>query len=184
MEFTASSKAAAATAAGILIVGFAVIIRSASNDDVAGSIGGACLVMAGLTAVILVLVRHWIRNTAEERRILGAAQREAQAERSRYFAAQAALENEMGRLNRDMAAERHRIATTLVAERAQMNREFKERHAVSVAEAFRTGVEMERAGMLKPDQPVVPANLIEFPRQHPDRQEERARSREHGVVGP
>jgi hypothetical protein len=151
----------------------------------AGSIGGACLVMVGLTLIILVCVRRWIVNTREAERLLAAAQRQAQEERTQYIAAKAALENEHGRLNRDMAAERARIRATLVAERAKMRAEFEEERATLASEAFRTGVEMERAGMLKPDRQPA-GNLIKFPKQvpQPDPAPARERSREHGVVGP
>lgn len=181
MEFTANSKMAAAGATAVLIAGFAVIVRSTRYGSVAGSIGGACLILCALTIVSLVLIKYWVCNTTEERRILGAATRAAQDERTRYIAAQAALENEQGRLNRDMAAERARIAGQLIAERTKMARDFEEQRAILAAESFRTGVEMERAGMLRPEAP-QPANLIQFPRDLP--QPERARSREHGVVGP
>lgn len=189
MEFTARTKAAIATAVGILAGGFAVIIRSASGDNVAGSIGGACLVMVGLSLVILIFVRRWVTDTSEERRILGAAQREAQAERTRYVAAQAALENEIGRLTRDMAAERARVAATLKAERAALKAEFEETRAQELSEAFQTGAEMERAGMLKRPQSAG-GSVLRFPkgqRGAPAQERgrpERERSREHGVAGP
>jgi hypothetical protein len=184
MDLTARTKAAVATAVGILITGFAIIIRSAEDDNVAGSIGGACLVMVGLSLTILIFVRSWVSNTSDERRILGAAQREAQAERSRYFAAKAALEGEHGRLLRDMAAERAGIAATLKAERAKMAAEFKENRAKELTEAFQTGVEMERAGMLK-RKPAPRGNLLTFPKKQPGiPEQERSRAREHGVVGP
>ncbi|MFI2761327.1 hypothetical protein ACH5A3_21035 [Streptomyces echinatus] len=170
-------------AAVLLTSGFAAIIRSSSNDNVAGSIGGACLVMVALTITICVLVRHWIVNTNTERAILAAAQREAQAERARYFAAQAALENEQGRLNRDMAAERARIARSLIAQEAKLRTKFEEERAELAAEAFRTGAEMERAGMLKPGAEKARGVLIRFPR-HPEHAAETERSREHGNVGP
>lgn len=186
MEFTASSKTATTIAAGILLAGFAVILRSASGDNVAGALGGACLVMVGLSLLILVFVRHWVVNTNEERRILAAAQRQAQESRTKYIAAQAALENEQGRLNRDMAAERAAIRATLVVERKKLRADFEEQRAQCMAEAFRTGAEMERAGMLKPGHPEPPANLIQFPKQQPAQAPtpQRDRSREHGVVGP
>jgi hypothetical protein len=183
MEFTAGSKTAITTAVGILLAGFAVIIRSASRDNVAGSIGGACIVMVGVSLVILLFVRYWVVNTSEERRVLAAAQRQAQEERTQYIAAKAALENEHGRLNRDMAAERARIRAALKVEQAKMRAEFDEERATLAAEAFRTGVEMERAGMLKPDRQPA-GNLIKFPKQVPQPAPARERSREHGVVGP
>lgn len=185
MGLTASSKAAVATAAGILISGFAVIIRSASAHNAAGSIGGACLVMTGLSLVILILVRFWICNTNEERRMLAAAQREAQSERSRYFAAQAAHTNELGRNRREMAAERARLTATLKAERAKMQAEFDNTRAKELSEAFQTGAEMERAGVFKKRQQPPRGNLLKFPKKQPSAPEaERERSREHGVVGP
>ena len=181
MDLTARIKAAVATAVGILTAGFAVIIRSASDDNVAGSIGGACLVMVGLTLAILIFVRRWVSDTSDERQALGQAQRDAQDERSRYIALKAALEGEHGRLLRDMAAERAGIAATLKAERAKMAAEFRETRATELSEAFQTGVEMERAGMLK-RRPPQRGNLLKFPeRQELPTQE---RSREHGVVGP
>ncbi|MFD8254667.1 hypothetical protein [Streptomyces werraensis] len=182
MELSTRTKTTTAVAAGILLAGFAVILASAPHDNLAGAIGGACLVMVGLSLTILTFVCHWVSNTAEERRILGAAQREAQAERSRYFAAQAALENERGRLLRDLAAERASIAATLAAERAAMAAEFQETRATELSEAFQTGVEMERTGMLQRRQPQR-GNLLKFPGRQPSAPA-RTQEREHGVVGP
>lgn len=185
MGLTANSKMGVAAAVGILIVGFAVIIRSTMQDHVAGSIAGACLVMSGLTITVLVLCRHWIMDTRDERRVLAAAQRQADGERTRYIAVQAAFENEQVRLKRDMAAERARMAATLAAERKAMAAEFAETRATEMSDAFRAGAEMERAGMLKPARATTPGNLIQFPGQgQPAREPQRERSREHGVVGP
>ncbi|MFD5002160.1 hypothetical protein ACFWMV_04560 [Streptomyces mutabilis] len=183
MDLTARSKAAVAIAVGILIAGFAVIIRSASDQNAAGSIGGACLVMVALSLVILVLVRAWVCNTNEERRILAAAQREAQSERTRYLAGQAAQINELGRNRREMAAERARLAATLQAERAAMKAEFENTRAKELSEAFQTGAEMERAGVFKKRQPAERGNLLKFPKRQAEAPEQE-RSREHGVVGP
>ncbi|MFH9414012.1 hypothetical protein [Streptomyces rochei] len=185
MDLTARSKAAVAIAVGILLAGFAVIIRSASAQNAAGSIGGACLVMVALSLVILVLVRAWVCNTNEERRILAAAQREAQSERTRYIAAQAGLTNESTRLNREAIAERARLTAMLKAERAKMQAEFENTRAKELSEAFQTGAEMERAGVFKKRQQPPRGNLLTFPKKQPAAPEaERERSREHGVVGP
>ncbi|NUS79132.1 MAG: hypothetical protein HOV70_23435 [Streptomyces sp.] len=183
MELTARTKAAVATAVGILISGFAVIIQSTMRDNVAGSIGGACLVMVGLTLAILIFVRRWVCDTRDERRILAATQREAQAERTRYIAAQAAITNELGRNNVEMAAERARIATTLKVERDAMQADFDNTRAKELAEAFQTGAEMERAGVFKRRQQPPRGNLLTFPKKQPA-PPEAERSREHGVVGP
>jgi len=179
---TARNKIVAATAAGILTAGFAVVIRSAALHNPAGSIGGACLIMTGLTLMILIFVRRWVCETSAERRALAQAQRDAQDERSRYIALKAALEGEHGRLVRDVAAERAGIAATLRADRAKLEAEFRENRATELSEAFRTGVEMERAGMLKRRQPQR-GNLLTFPGRQPETQMPE-RSREHGVAGP
>jgi hypothetical protein len=156
-----------------------------SRNDVPRSLGGTCLIVTAVTLIAMLLTHRWIVDTREERRSLALAQQEAEAERRKYFALQAALESEMGRLTRDMNADRHRIATTLVTEREKMHADFEERRLQVTTEAFRTGVQMERAGMLRPDEPVMPANLIRFPGQgQPSQSEQHARSREHGVVGP
>ncbi|MGY5048230.1 hypothetical protein ACWDE0_21760 [Streptomyces sp. 900105755] len=187
MGLTVSSKSAIGTAAGVVLAGFAVIVQSIPHDRVAGSIAGACLVMLGLAGLILAFGRHWIVNTSEERRLLAVSQRQADDRRTMYIAAQAALENEQGRLNRDVAAERARNAATLKAERERMRREFEASRAQEIADAFRTGAEMERAGLLKPGK--TPAgNLIRFPKQEhqaaPERATGRERARERGVIGP
>ncbi|MFJ8145982.1 hypothetical protein ACIQ6R_13010 [Streptomyces sp. NPDC096048] len=183
MGLTANSKAAVATAAGILISGFAVIIRSASAHNAAGSIGGACLVMVGLTLAILIFVRRWVCDTRDERRILAATQREAQAERTRMIAAQAAQMNEMGRLRQERAAERARNRAILKAEREKLQAEFANTRAKELSEAFQTGAEMERAGVFKKRQQPVRGNLLTFPKKQPAAPEAE-RSREHGVGGP
>ncbi|MFE2353411.1 hypothetical protein [Streptomyces parvulus] len=162
-----------------------MIIHSTARDNVAGSIGGACLVMVGLTLAILIFVRRWVCDTRDERRILAATQREAQAERTRYIAAQAGLTNESTRLNREIAAERTRILTTLKVEREAMAADFDNTRAKELAEAFQTGAEMERAGVFKHRQQPPRGNLLTFPKKQPAAPEpERERSREHGVVGP
>lgn len=181
MDLTAGTKATAATAAVVITAGLSAILYGVIRSDLARALGGACLTTPALVLLALVAIRAWVMNTNEERRQLAASTREAQAERSRYFAAQAALENEQARLNRDMASDRARAAATLAAERKSMEAYFDEKRAKLVTDAFTTGVQMERAGTLKPKKPET-GNLIQFPQQ--ERAAERERSREHGVVGP
>ncbi|MFE3031509.1 hypothetical protein ACFXKY_07660 [Streptomyces canus] len=181
MSFTASSKMATAEAIGVLIAGFTVIAYSARNNHTAGTIAGACLVLCALTLMSLVRIKEWVTNTSQERRTLSDATRAADEERNRYVAAKAALEIETSRRQRDMAAERASIEARLAAERTKMRQEFEKERATLAADAFRTGVEMERAGMLKPGAPHV-GNLIQFPKDLPTQQRER--SREHGASHP
>ena len=167
-----------------MLAGFALTARGVLRSDLDNAVGGTCLTLVAVTTIALACVRRWIVDTREERRILAAAQREAERERSRYFAAQAALENEQGRLNRDMAAERQRIAAQLVKEREAMRIEFEEKRADLIAETMEATVRMFHAGKFAPETAAT-GQLIHFPKQDPAAQAtERARSREHGVVGP
>ncbi|WP_158694390.1 hypothetical protein [Streptomyces canus] len=181
MRSTANSRTATAQATGVLIAGIASTAYSAYHNHLAGSITGACLVISALTWVSLIRIKQWVTNTSNERRTLAEATRAADEERNRYVAAQAAAEIEHSRRQQDLAAERASIEARLTAERAKMRRDFEDERAQIMRDAFRTGVEMERAGMLKPDAPQI-GNLIQFPKDLPTQQRER--SREHGVVGP
>jgi len=181
MDVTAGTKTTAGLAALVMTAGLSVILYGVVFNDLARALGGACLTMPALLLIALVAIRTWITSTAEERRVLAASTREAQAEQNRYFALRAALESEQSRLTQSMAADRARAAAALAVERKAMEAYFDEKRAKLVTDAFTTGVQMERAGMLNPKKP-VPGNLIPFPQQ--ERAAERERSREHGVVGP
>lgn len=161
--------------------GLTVVVYGTLRDDLARALGGTCLTLAALTAIALILIRRWIVDTSDERRILAAAQREAERERARYFAAQAALENEQGRLARDRAAERYADAAKLKAERDAMAADFEDRRGTLIAETMEATIRMIRGNKLNPPKPIE-GNLIPFPHQQAARAPER--SREHGVVGP
>lgn len=160
-----------------------VSAHGAFTDDTPRSIGGVVLTITALTLIVLFFVRVWVVNTDTEREQLAQARHDAEAERRRHFAMQAALEGEMTRLTRDMREERARLAKTLLIEREALAAEFEKNRLQIATQAFQAGVEMERAGLLEPDAPTPqPANLIQFPEQ--SRAPERERSREHGSVGP
>lgn len=181
MDLTGGTRVTAGAAGAAMAAGLAVILYGTLRDDLARALGGTCLTLTALTVLALALIRRWVVDTRDERRILAAAQREAVAERSRYFAAQAALEIEQGRLNRDMAAERAGLAARLKAERDAIAADFEERRATLIAETMEATLLMVRNDKLAP-QPS--AKLIRFPHQQAEQQPERERSREHGVVGP
>jgi hypothetical protein len=160
-----------------------VSAHGAFTDDMPRSIGGVVLTITALTLIVLFFVRVWVVNTDRERERLDRARHDADAEQRRFFAMQAAQESEMTRLTRDMREERAKFAMTMLAEREALATEFEKNRLQIATQAFQTGVEMERAGLLKPDEPTPPpANLIQFPDQ--SRAPERERSREHGSVGP
>jgi hypothetical protein len=173
--------AAAATAA--LLAGPAAILYGIARDEQPSSTGGLGLTVIGLTILILIVIRKWVTDTLTERLALGAAQREAQTQRDRYVAAQAALENEQGRLRQDLNAEHLALAARLEVERAAIERDFEEQRAALIAETVEATFLMIHSGKCAPTRNGT-GNLIQFPQQHPQHQAERTRSREHGVVGP
>lgn len=181
MDLTAGTRTTAVTSAVVLTTGLTAILYGVARGDLTRSLGGACLAMTALTALTLIAIRRWVTDTSQERKTLAAATREAHAERNRYFAAQAALENEQGRLNQDMATARARIAASLITEREAMRREFDEERAKLVCEAMETAVRMMRA-----KKPAARGDVIPFPAQQQDCSPvpERERSRGHNVAGP
>ncbi|MFI1728245.1 hypothetical protein ACH40E_03190 [Streptomyces acidicola] len=184
MDLTAGKKATAVSAAVVMVAGLSVILYGVIYNDLARSLGGACLTMTALTLIALVAIRKWITDTSEERRVLAAAVRDTQAERTRYIAAQAALENEQGRLARDVAAERAGLAAKLIAEREAMATEFEEKRNQLVSEAMNTGVAMFLSSRREHTKAPVRGDVIQFPNQQGEPEPERVRSRGHGVVGP
>lgn len=161
--------------------GLATVVHGIIRSDPAHSMGGGFLILAGLATLALVAIYHWVTDTRDERRALAATQREAQGRKDTYLAAKAALENEQGRLNRDMAAERAALDARLKAEREAIAADFEERRAVLIAETMEATLLMVQNNKLAP-QPS--AKLIQFPHQQAEQQPERTRSRERGVVGP
>lgn len=181
MELTNGTKVMAGTATAAMGGGLAVVLYGTFRNNLAHAVGGTCVTLVALTAIALILIRRWIVDTSEERRLLAASQREAQGQKSTYIAAQAALEVEQGRLTRDRALQLRADAARLKTERAALAAEFEEKRGDLISETMEATALMMRGGKLTPASPAQ-STIIQFPRQHP--QAERERSREHGVVGP
>lgn len=183
MDLTGGTRATAVAAAGLTLLGLTLIVHGIRRDHLPYSLGGVAVTMIALTVVILAVIHRWITDTTTERTILAASQREAQAERARYYGAQAALTNEMGRLTRDMAAEKAGLTARLAVERMTMHKEFEERRATLIAETMEATFRMVLNGKLAPDQPSG-GTLIPFPFQPEQQQAQQDRARGHGVVAP
>ncbi|MFK0018264.1 hypothetical protein [Streptomyces sp. NPDC090798] len=185
MDVTAGTRATAISAAVVMAAGLTIILYGVVRNDLARSLGGACLTMTSLTLIALVAIKRWVTDTSEDRRLLAASIREAQAEKSRYFAAKAALENEQGRLTRDAAIDRRRAAVAAMAEREALHQQFEEKRAQLVCETFEMAFEMARQ---VPDEHARADDkrdvVIQFPVQQQEQAPARARSRGHNVVGP
>ncbi|MEV6504871.1 hypothetical protein AB0M61_01960 [Streptomyces sp. NPDC051642] len=181
MDLTGGTRNTAAGGATATLGGLAAVVHGIIRNDPAHSVGGGFLALAGLAVLALVAIYRWVTDTRDERRALAATQREAQGRKDTYLAAQAALENEQGRLNRDVAAERAALDARLKMEREAMAAEFEERRAALIAETMEATLLMVQGDKLAP-QPS--GKVIRFPDQQAERQPERERSRGRGVVGP
>lgn len=181
MNLTGDTRATATAAALVMLGGLTAIVYGLAYDDLPRAICGLTLTVVALTAIGLLIIRRWVTDTSDARRAYAEAQQRTEALKDSYIAAQAALENERGRLAQDVTAERAQLDARLKAERAAMAAEFEERRGNLIAETMEATVRMYRNGQFAPDAATV-GKLIRFPEQQPQR--ERARSREHGVVGP
>lgn len=178
MTHASGVRSTVVTASTTLLLGLVLTAYGVIRGQQAHCLAGVVIAMVALTGIILLAVHHWIRDTSTERTALAAAQRETQAERARYIAAQAALTNEQGRLQRDLATERAADAERRKQERAALEAEFEERRASLIEETMEITILMIRDGKLAPDTSRSGATLIRFPPQ------QAARSREHGEVAP
>ena len=178
MSRESNARITTATTAATTLGGLAAVLYGVTQADTARSIG---LTMTGLIAVALVLIHRWIADTSDERHRLAASQYEAQQERSRYVALQAALANEQGRLHHDLATERLNLETTLATEREAMEAEFEAQRGNLVEQAMDTAVLLLRAQKSAPDA-TVQGKVIHFPGQ--EQSESRERVRGHNAVGP
>ncbi|MHB9857694.1 hypothetical protein [Streptomyces sp. YIM S03343] len=168
--------------AAVLLAGLSVITYGVITDDISRSVSGACLTMPALTLIALVMVRRWVSDTRDERRVLADARLAAEQERFRYVAGQAAQETEQGRMSQAQAAERARLTAQLKRERAAMQAEFEEQRASLISETMEATVLMFHDGKFTPD--MLPrGRVIRFPKQDPAAGQPE-RSRAHGVVGP
>lgn len=173
MDLTAGGRATAVSAAVVMTAGMAVILYGIAANDLARSLGGACLTMTALTLLALVSIRRWTRDTQVERQRLSDATRDAEAERTRYVALQAASEMERQRGQRDLAAERRRNALRVKAELDAMRDHFEEERAQLICDSLPIAVDLIRKGLL--EAPIQHGTVVSFPTQT------REHTRERGV---
>lgn len=131
-----------------MTLGMGVVLYGVAVNDLSRSLGGACLTMTALTLIALISIRRWITNTADERRRLADATREADAERMRCTAVRAALELERQRVERDAEAAAEHMAARLAAERAAMWDQFEADRAALICESLDTAMRLVLSGKL------------------------------------
>lgn len=149
-----------ASGLALLAIGMSLICVGVARGSFGHSVSGTAVTMISLFVIALHRVHRWIRDTARERTDLADARKDAEAQERKYFALQAAIENEGVRMRRDMNSERHAIAMTLAKERRVMEEQFEQRRLELTQKAFREGVMMERDGHLRPEKI---AALLQFP---------------------
>jgi hypothetical protein len=179
MDHTTRTRTTAVAGGTALAAGAAVILHGVIQQDLPRSLAGACLLLVSLTFVALALLHRWITDTSDQRRTMTEAQSQAEAERARYFALEAALEGEHARLSRDLAAKEARLAAQVEAERRALEAAFEARRAELICETTDAVVKMFHDGKLAPA-PSAAGNVIRFPAQQPDH----SRTREQEVRAP
>lgn len=176
-DLTAGSRTTAVAAAAVMCTGMTIIVYGVVVNDLARSLGGACLTMTALTLIALVAIRRWVTNTSVERARLAEATREVEAERLRYVAGQAAQEQESTRLRRDAAAALQRAARQIEVERAVMAEAFEEKRAKLICDTIEATYLLAREDRLTAEQERREhAKVVPFPEQ------EQVRARERGSI--
>ncbi|MFF5670323.1 hypothetical protein ACFY8S_09325 [Streptomyces hygroscopicus] len=165
----------ALTAVGLFTGSVTVAVGIALRHP-ALAIGGTCLAMTALAGIILLSVRTWITDVSAERCQLQLAARDLDTERTRYVAAQAALQEERGRMRADLASIQTQTRQELEREREALRQEFDDRRAELIRETFEEAVRMVRAGLL--DTPEPRGTVVRFPAQGHPAERDRVRGRD------
>ncbi|MYZ37517.1 MULTISPECIES: hypothetical protein [unclassified Streptomyces] len=119
--------------------------------------------MIALTLIALVSIRKWTTDTHAERGRLAEAMREADTERGRSVAVQAAMEVERARIRRDAAAELERMEARLRAERQAIRDQLEEERARMACESLGIAFRMIKAGLLEDRPAEEHGKVIGFP---------------------
>lgn len=163
MDLTAGTRATAIGAALITSAGLGIVLYGIITNDLKRSIGGVAFALCALTFIALVVIRRWITDTNVERRRLDDAVRQADADRMRYVAAQAALEAERARVRHDVAVERQQLTVRLEAERAAMDEQFEEARSQLIIDTTEAAVRLIGSGFPNNVSAPVYARVIELP---------------------
>lgn len=164
---TYTTLAALGLTAGCATVATGIITRHPSL-----AVGGSCLAMMALSAVILIAVRSWVTDVTAERRQLQDAAHGHDDERTRYIAAQAALQQERTRVRSDLANWQASVRRQMEREREATRKDFEEKRAALIAETFEAAIRMARdEGLLDQPAPGRDSTVVRFPAApaHPER---------------
>lgn len=169
MSTATATKAFSGLAAA---VGGGAALHGAYTDFNPHTISGMMLLLAASTFLILSRVRAWIGDNRAERERLRDEGDKLADQRTRYFAAQAALECERDRIRADLRASQIAAEQTLADERDAMQQEFDDKRAELTRSTFQTAVEMVQDGLLEPGE-TTGARVIPLPAPSEHRRAER-----------
>ncbi|MER5559638.1 hypothetical protein ABT071_13635 [Streptomyces sp. NPDC002506] len=171
MHHTVSVRSASITAVASLVTGLGIAVYGTLNDDLPRTLAGSCLLMIALLLSALLSIRKWIIEAQSERDALARARRDADDERLRYLAAQAAVEMERQRIERDAAMEREQGIVHIKAVKAAMEEQFEEQKAQLICQSLETAYDLYVRGLANSHQePAGHAKVIAMPA--PTRQRE------------
>nr|WSZ97322.1 hypothetical protein OH820_18120 [Streptomyces sp. NBC_00857] len=136
--------------------------------------------MTALTLVALVSIRRWTTDTHAERVRLADATREAETEKSRYIAGQAAMEVERDRMRRDAASGREQLEIQLATARQALADQLEEDRAKISCDALEAALIM-LPGLLSEGRPEH-GTVIGFPAQPARHQRAQEPKRDRGAT--
>ncbi|MBX7464873.1 hypothetical protein [Streptomyces sp. NPDC057910] len=152
MHHTISVRSANITAAASLTAGLTIAVYGTLNDDLPRTVAGTCLLTIALLFSALLAIRRWIIDAQSERDALARAARDHNDEKLRYLAAQATIEMERQRIERDAAMERERGIVHIKAVKAAMEEQFEEQKAQLICQSLETAYDLYVRGLAN-DQP-------------------------------
>jgi hypothetical protein len=166
----ASHRRALAACTGIcLLAGIALVVVGAAARHIPATAGGGGIVLATTVAASMLVIHRWLTDVTAERARLAQATRDADTERTRYIAANAALQQEQQRVRTDLQDHYRRTQLELARHRAALDDEFETRRAELAAKAFELGATMALTGKLTAD-PGTSADVVHLPTRQPQRQ--------------
>lgn len=132
-------------------------------DLPARAAGGSAVTVTALTMFALPCIRRWILEAGDMRAMALDQICEAQREKARALAAQAAVEVERDRMRRDAAYEAQRSVAAIAAEKQRLHEQFEADRTEIMLKAYEAGVRHTADGLL--DAPERPSgrSVVPFP---------------------
>lgn len=125
--------------------------------------GGSAVTVTALMMFALPCIRRWILEAGDLRGVALEQISEAQKEKARALAAQAALEVERNRMRRDAAYQTQRSEAAITAEKQRLQSQFDEDRTEIMCKAYEAGVRHTLDGLLDAPAPARGRSVVPFP---------------------